>query len=189
MFAGDFWQLPAVCASSIFSNPFSTGYENHEQKILKMFWKPHDKDSIQKTFLLTESMRSEDKWLIALLDADRYGQESWEMYCFVHGIPTRNPGSWLPGEKQLACQNAHCQTLADDVWPALWRRSVQGTGMTRRENWLRRVEEECEICKNERKRRHCILGQSGENSQRHLVAPFGVAPYIHPFRHPSYHAT
>ena len=107
VFAGDFWQLPPVCASSIFSNPFLTGYESHEQKILKMFWKPNDKDSIQKTFLLTESMRSKDKWLIALLDADRYGQESWEMYCFVHGLPTRNPGSWLPGEKQLECQKTH----------------------------------------------------------------------------------
>ena len=50
---GDFWQLTPVRSNSIFSNPSVAGYSSEEQKILKMFWRPKDADSIQKTFLLT----------------------------------------------------------------------------------------------------------------------------------------
>ena len=86
---------------SIFANPYLPNtYSSEEQKILKMFWKPQDVDSIQQTFLLTKAMRSKDEWLNAVLAADRYGEESWEMYCFQHGLPIRNPGTWLPGQSQ-----------------------------------------------------------------------------------------
>ena len=44
-------------------------------------------------------------------------------------------------------------------------------------------------CEAERKRRCCVLKSAGEDSQRHLEEPFTGAPLVHPFRHPSYHAT
>jgi hypothetical protein len=50
-----------------------------------------------------------DPWLQAVLQADRHGVESWEMYCFTHGLPTRNPGSWQPNTNRLTCGNAKCQ--------------------------------------------------------------------------------
>ena len=95
MFCGDFWQLPPVKNNALFSNPYAGGYSFEEQKILKMFWRK-DADSIQQTFELRQSMRTDDPWMIDMLQANRYGAETWEMYCFVHGLPTRNTGTWLP---------------------------------------------------------------------------------------------
>eukprot|EP00973_Karenia_brevis_P048615 6749317-Karenia_brevis.AAC.1 len=61
-----------------------------------------------------------------VLEADRNGNESWEMYCFMHGFPTRNVGSWLLGETTPWCGNSKCATLAQDLWPQMWQRG-QGT--------------------------------------------------------------
>ena len=184
--AGDFWQLPPVRANAIFSNPFKKDcYGLEEQKILKMFWVPEDADSIQKTWVLTEPMRTKDEWLKAVLDADRYGIESWEMYCFVHGFPTRNPGTWTPGREKPACNNKRCAELAADIWPRMWQRG-QGTW----ENWLLRRELECVECAAERKRRCCVLRENDEEDKKRFVSePFAGAAYVHPFRHPSFHAT
>ena len=41
----------------------------------------------------------------------------------------------------------------------------------------------------ERRRRCCVLASTGDEAARHLQQPFAVAPFVHPFRHPSYHAT
>ena len=65
--------------------------------------------------LLTRSLRTQDPWLEAVLEADRYGKESWEMYCFIHGLPTRNLGSWLPAPNTPMCGNERCLTLAQEV--------------------------------------------------------------------------
>ena len=92
-----------------------------------MFWLPEDPDSIQQTFVLTEPMRTKDPWLRAVFDADRYGKETWEMYCFTHGYPTRNPGSWMPGLDLPSCNNATCAALAAGEWPQMWAR---GQGFT-----------------------------------------------------------
>ena len=96
----------------------------------------------------------DDPWLKCVLEADRFGRESWEMYCFSHGYPTRNVGSWLPDCALPACGNEKCAALAEKVWPAMWR---QGQGLI--ENWVRRKEEECDHCKKERARRCCVLRQ------------------------------
>ena len=186
IFAGDFWQLTPVRSHAIFSNPFRKGiYSAVEQKMFKMFWNMKDEDCIQRTFVLTEPMRTKDPWLKVLLDADRHGEESWEMYCFTHGLPTRNPGTWLPGKPFPACGEKNCATLAEGVWPDMWRRG-RGTW----ENWLLRRERECAKCQEERERRCCVLRPHEEqDKQRYVSNPFASAPYVHPFRHPSYHAT
>eukprot|EP00973_Karenia_brevis_P057240 7964088-Karenia_brevis.AAC.1 len=48
------------------------------------------------------------------------------MYCFIHGFPTRNVRSWLPGETTPWCGNQKCATLAQELWPQMWLRG-QGT--------------------------------------------------------------
>ena len=53
----------------------------------------------------------ENKWLQAVLEADLFGEEAWEMYCFIHGLPTKNPGSWDPVTNTVD-----------------WRGTVQGLG-------------------------------------------------------------
>ena len=196
LFCGDLWQLPPVMATAIFSNPTLSNYPFHVQSIFKMFWRA-DVDSIQQTFILTQSMRTDDPWLREVLDADRSGAESWELYCFQHGLPTRNPGSWLPHTGAPTCGNAVCQTLANSIWPEMHRR-----GRDKGNNWHLRQSKECQICATERARRHCILidastsGGSGVSSAtgqdddvpRHKKPPFTDAPFVHPFRHPCYHA-
>ena len=119
VFCGDFWQLTPVKNISIFNNPFLKGYSSPEQKIFKMFWHTKDKDSIQRTFTLTKPLRTEDPWLQAVLEMDRYGEESWEVYCFAHGLPTRNPGSWDPKSGKLLCGCESCESLADTTWKTL----------------------------------------------------------------------
>ena len=180
IFAGDLWQLPPVRSNAIFSNPFKGGYTYNEQQILKMFWQKSE-DSIQRTFLLTQSLRTTDPWLQAVLEADRKGEEGWEMYCFTHGLPTRNPGSWLPGTALPQCGNARCQEVASKNWPEMWERS-------RGEKWALRANMECACCAEERKRRCVIIDRDGPNATRYQEEPFTDAPYVHPFRHPSYHA-
>ena len=102
-----------------------------------MFWHFDDETiPAQPTqlFELTEQVRSTDAWLVAVLTANRIGEESWEMYCFTHGFPTRHVGSWIPemsshiaagstaaGQGHLACQNADCQRLQDIIWPDMLR--------------------------------------------------------------------
>ena len=158
IFAGDLWQLPPVRATAIFSNPCVQGYSLEVQRIFKMFWQEGE-DAIQRTFQLTQSMRTGDPWLIAVLDADRNGEESWEMYCFTHGLPTRNCGSWMPQSEGPSCGQAKCAKLAEEIWPAMQKLS-----------WRKRQSEECEVCTQERRRRHCIV-VSDETRHREVVAP------------------
>jgi hypothetical protein len=140
--AGDLWQLTPVKAHSLFNNPFLTGYTSVEQRIYKMFWDPDSVDAVQKTWVLTKPMRTKDRWLQEVLQASRFGNESWEMYCFNHGYPTRNPGSWLPSLDKPTCNNEVCMKLATEIWPEMWRR-----GSNSRESWKERCEKECCICK------------------------------------------
>ena len=62
---------------ALFSDPFHGGLSAEEQKIAKNFWKVDN--PIQKLFPLTVGHRTKDPWLKAVLQADRYGEESWEM--------------------------------------------------------------------------------------------------------------
>ena len=129
---------------------FKRGYTFEEQKIFRMFWGA-DEEAIQETHVLTHSVRDKDDvWQQAVLAADRTGSETWEMYCFIHGLPTRNPGSWLPNENRPMCGNARCSTLASTEWPVMYERC-------RGENWALRAGMECSTCAEERRRRCCII--------------------------------
>ena len=187
VFAGDFWQLPPVKQISIYTNPFTAETTTEEQRALKMFWVPEDSDGIQKTFVLTAPMRTTDKWLRAVLDVKRDGdgRESWEIYCFIHGLPTRNVGTWLPEENEPWCKNPTCATLRDGQWAEIFPR-----GRGNIDNWKFRANMECDVCKAERRRRCCVLRAGDAEHERRLQSPpFDVAPFVHPFRYPSYHAT
>ena len=70
IFAGDVWQLGPVRAAALYSNPFRKGFSFEEQHIFKMFWQCNE-DNIQKTFELTESKRTTDPWMKAVLKAYR----------------------------------------------------------------------------------------------------------------------
>jgi len=176
IFCGDLWQLPPVKSISIFSNPFKRDLEFTEQRTLAMFWK-RGSDSIGKLLELKETMRTNDRWLQAQLAQDRHGQESWEVYCFVHGLPTRNVGSWDPTANAPTCGQPRCATLAGQVWPEM---------LHRRSDWVLRKSLECDSCAAERRRRCCIL--QSVTDRRYQEEPFAHAPFVHPFNAPKYHA-
>ena len=198
---GDWLQLPPVAAKSIFRNPFLKDYASPERRIRDMFWHLDDETipaHPTQLFELTEQVRSTDAWLVAVLAANRVGEESWEMYCFTHGFPTRHVGSWIPaisscatagqdiaatltaaGPGHLACGNATCQRLQDVEWPDLRRRGC---------SWERRQEMECAICKAERQRRIRVLSCLPMEEQADTLHAFVDAPYIHPYNKPKYHA-
>ena len=56
------------------------------------------------------------------------------------------------------------------------------------EKWKLRQAMECQACKTERSRRCCVIYDTDDSSQRYTKDPFGDAPFVHPFRHPAYHA-
>ena len=80
-----------------YNNPFKSGYEHFEQKALSMFWRRECKDRIQHVHELTKPERSKDDWLAHIHMEQRAGKESWETYCFTHGLPTCHVGMWFPG--------------------------------------------------------------------------------------------
>ena len=181
IFAGDLWQLPPVQANSFFNNPYIRTSNHGEQKILEMFWKKGD-DSIQSTWLLTKSMRTDDEWLQTVLDMARHGTMSWEVYCFIHGLCTRHCGSWLPNKALPACGQQACADLADGAWSDMLQYDRLES------NWEERQSLECQRCQKERQRRCWIIQNSTINQKRYIEEPFVDAPYVHPFRQPSFHA-
>jgi len=191
-FAGDLWQLGPVKDHPIFSFPLykldkddkKIRYLSHEQKMLAMFWdskKTGYHDGIQRLFELTVPKRNTtDQWLQMVLEESRNGCQSWEVYCFVHGLPTRNPGSWLPNVAEPLCGDVLCSTLRER-WDLLWKQD--------RTPWSERKSMECEVCRVERERRWCIIEQPGHaKSDRYLQGVFEEAPLVHPFRCPCNHA-
>ena len=86
-----------------------------------MFWNK-DADSMNSMVELTEAKRCQDKWLLAFIQECRNGSQSWEMYNFIHGFPTKMTGSWMPHSTQtrnyeLLCGQDECYKLCDEVWP------------------------------------------------------------------------
>ena len=186
--SGDLWQLGPVRDLPIFSHPMKksdgTRYEAGEQRMLAMFWDCHKAgfaNGIQRLFELTQPKRSTtDQWLQMMLEQCRSGCQSWEVYCFVHGLPTRNPGTWLPNVAAPTCGDSLCATLAHR-WELLWKKY--------RTPWSERQSMECEVCRAERNRRCCIIARPGhEKSEAHLHDVFAEAPLVHPFRSPTNHA-
>ena len=181
---GDWLQLPAVLAKSIFRNPFLKDYETVERDILNMFWNVDTEEPIpsnaQHLYELTEQVRSQDAWLNYVLDCDRVGDEPWEVYCFTHGLPTRHVGSWLPGLDLPECGQQKCQHLQDVSWPKMVHEK-QG-------KWEDMQKQECDICASERRRRCQVLLSTDTAEDMQRYESFAAAPYVHPFNQPKYHA-
>ena len=115
----DWWQLPPVNATSITQNP-GHKYSNSVQRILAMFWS-RDEDSLTGMLELTAEIRCRDPWLSDFLRECRIGEQQWEMYWFVHGLPTDNTGSWMARTGQVACGNEQCAKLSGEVCPQMRR--------------------------------------------------------------------
>ena len=174
--AGDFWQFPAVCATSLFQNPFSKGVSVQVTNLHRLFW-THGEDGMQRLFELTKEHRCVDPWLSHVLLQARYGRLSQEVWCFLHGYPTLHAGSWCPNSGQCDCKQDRCNGLA-----VAWQREIQ-SGTPRL--WDVRVREECDVCATERERRRIVAGSARETPDPQ-AAKFLEGPFVHGFNAAKY---
>ena len=81
-----------------------------------MFW-TKGADSFNKLRQLTQEIRIQDPWLREFLEECRHGRQSWSNYYFIHGYPTREPGSWMAHVGELDCGSKWYKDLMENQWP------------------------------------------------------------------------
>ena len=116
VYCGDVWQVRPVCARAIIDNPFRSHTSSAGEAMLATFW-TKGVDSLTGLYELTQEQRCKDKWLSNVLKAARHGTMDHETYCFMHGLPTRHAGSWMPDTNYVLCKNPTCHQLAQE-WDA-----------------------------------------------------------------------
>jgi hypothetical protein len=158
VFVGDFWQLDPPSGGFLGAIPCEymrkgCKYDpkpdiSHGQAIL---WGSGE-GSVQGMTELTECVRTQDAWLLQVQDEMRAGALSQDSWCFLHGRETKVPGSCI--NAKLNCGNDRC-------WKT-WRASRT----------------ECETCQKERKSKHRVMNEPGD--QRHSEGEFLRAAAIFP---------
>lgn len=114
IFVGDYKQLPPVAERALFANPFSTGLNlsGPEKRLSDALWGLSPEtfpDEPGSCMVLHRQHRTDDPWQQHVLSELRAGKETWETYCFTHGLPTQHVGTWLPGQAFVGCGNQMCQ--------------------------------------------------------------------------------
>ena len=143
-----------------------------------MFW-THEPDALGQLFELTVEHRCKDAWLSVFLKKARHGHMEHELYCYMHGLPTKHTGSWMPSTDDVLCGHDSCRSLATS-----WQDGTMG-GNPR--TWQNRCRDECEVCRQHRQKRCRVLPETHETSV--LDVKFVDAPLIHPWNTPKYHAS
>ena len=114
--SGDFWQLPPPDGGFLADIP--TDYIHHGRRYhpaptvrhgQALFWSG-PAGGIQGVSELDECERCSDAWLREVQEEIRHGNLSINNHNFLHGRPTRVPGSWVQGD--VACGNKRCRALA-----------------------------------------------------------------------------
>ena len=94
--SGDAWQFgPIGSSGAVFDNPLRVNKRSSLERIAEMFW-TKGPDSFNKFLELTIERRCKDSWLSYVLRGARHGCLDEESFCFLHGFPTKHPGSWDP---------------------------------------------------------------------------------------------
>ena len=73
---------------------------------------PMEKETLATLSSKLSQCRSNYSKLQEMLEEDRHRHETWETYCFTHGLPTRGVGSWLSSTNAPTCGNARRAVLA-----------------------------------------------------------------------------
>ena len=177
-FAGDLWQFRPIQQTPIYNDPFKGYALSSTQRMLAMFWSD-EADAVQELFELTTEHRCKDEWLSFFLKSARHGDMDHELYCFMHGLPTRHAGSWMPKRNNVLCGNATCRGLTKK-----WEEEVLGSN---KRTWQERCTDECALCSTHRLRRCRVLTTLQDKES--LDVKFSDAPLIHPWNAPKYHAS
>ena len=171
--AGDMWQFKPVKATAIFNNPLKSYPSAGVQGIMAAFWSKSE-DSMHQFRELSTERRCKDPWLSHVLHGARHGTQSHEVYCFMHGVPTKHPGSFLPSTREVICGNSKCDGLA-----AQWTQQV----LSATSSWEARRSQECDVCAMHRARRCRDVGTS-DMSPDMFSTRFIDAPFIHALNAP-----
>ena len=167
--AGDFWQFPAVRATSVFHNPWAKTRSFGVAAMQRFLW-THSVENMAQLFELTKEQRCMDPWLSVVLQEARHGRQSQEVWSFLHGYPTLHAGSWNPSTGKCTCQRAECEALYQK-----WAVEAQNRVMR---PWALRQQEECVQCQTERRRR-CIVAGTSLLSPNPKDMKFLAGPFIH----------
>ena len=143
LFAGDFWQLEPPQGGPLGAIPVdymrrarqfaAAATVSHGQNI---FW-GKDAGCVQGLTELTECVRTDDEWLQQVQNEIRAGALTETSNQFLHGKPTRVPGSWVNG--RCACGRLKCEALA-----------LKAAGAAAAGKAAMYIAQECAACKIER---------------------------------------
>ena len=167
-------------------NPFlrkkhPSGVENAAETMASTFWTKHE-DSLTHLRELTQEQRCKDPRLSHILKAARHGTMDHETYCFMHGLPTRHTGSWMPTNDDIddvLCKQVSCRALTAQ-WDKCFKPASAGAAMDKlhRMTWEGRRSQECDVFTRHRCMRCRNLGCSDPSPD--INEPrFDDAPCIH----------
>ena len=151
LFVGDFFQIDPPEGMSLSTvpkdilNPENCGGAHVTATAgLNIFWNKGS-GSVQGVTELTQAFRCQDVWYNEFLTECREMRLSDTNHRFIHGLPTRVPGSWVNGA--AACGDARCQHL-----PQKWKQDLAaGRSLTEL------LQDECNFCRKERKARKRVV--------------------------------
>ena len=156
---GDIWQLEPPKGTFIASAPHEW-LQTRAAKLKPLtaqgqglIWGSGE-EAFQGMTELRRCERTSDEWLREVQEQFRYSTLSDDNYAFLHGEPTRVPGSWLGNS--AACQNAACQALVHH-----------------QENPQKIMVMECSVCQAERQSRALVASDSQDArfANRFVTAP------------------
>ena len=115
---------------------------------------------------LVDAERCDDEWLREVQEEMRHGRLSEDTHAFLHGLPTKMPGSWVEGD--VACRNASCRALAAEA-----SKRCRG-GKTESSDYI--ALKECSKCRAVRQERACVALCAGDS--RFLAPAFIDCPAV-----------
>ena len=197
---GDWSQLRPVRSTALFDHPKSSNSELARTGLL-LLW-GQDRDSAQGVWELLEQVRCPDEWYQVFSTQCRNGNLALENYFFIHGVPTESPGSAVPAylhedmtvDKRPKCGNGGCAHFFKkwkDKFMNWKPKKAQDEPITGKQLMNDECNDECEICKSERKARAAVAKQydeEDEKDERFGRPPFDTAPYIHQLNVPKHAA-
>ena len=173
---GDFWQLPPPDGGFLGSIPAEFIKASRKYQVAPtiahgqaLFWSGPE-TGIQGVSELVEVERCKDEWLREVQEEFRKGCLSKDNHKFLHGLPTKVPGSWVG--KDVSCKTDACRQLATAhldirVSDLRGKRKIVADPS-------HIAQHECGVCRDERKRR-CRVAQ---NLEVFKTEPFASAPAI-----------
>ena len=137
--SGDLWQLPPPRGTFLGQIPWQlvTGVSSKKLPLSlqgqQLVWASSAQGGLQGVTELVRCERTQDVWLQDLQAELRVGHLSEDNHAFLHGRPTKVPGSWCARTQQPMCQENICYQL--------YKKASTATAI---------LKYECPICRAER---------------------------------------